>query len=442
MGSFKLKLIQIILFCIFSSYLNFGFANSNTNSDRYINQFKLSVQHVISNLNITELNNSGAIIASPSKNAPNYFYHWVRDAGLTMLEITTLYDMMNDGNSKRALENRIWLWIDFEKKLQEKALSKSFLGEPIFTVSGDIYPFEWGRPQNDGPAIRALAMINFCESLLRQGRFAEARYLYSNELPAKSVIKIDLEYVASKWQEQNYDLWEEVKGQHFFTRMAQRASLIKGANLAEKIYDPKAAEYYRSKAKELTLTLRAHQDSNRKIIVPTLDQTDGWKHKSSQLDVSVILGSLYFALDDGFYDLNDIGIENTVNRLQDSFKNIYQVNHQHPEKAPAIGRYPEDVYNGNGFGEGNPWFLATNAYAEYYCRKSFISQNSTEKEQLRNYGLKFLDRSIFHVDPEGRMPEQFNRYSGYTQGAKDLTWSYISYSRAARYCFEGQAIFQ
>ena len=28
------------------------------------------------------------------------------------------------------------------------------------------------------------------------------------------------------------------------------------------------------------------------IVVPTLDQSDGWKHKISQLDVSVILGSL------------------------------------------------------------------------------------------------------------------------------------------------------
>lgn len=400
---------------------------------KYLEQLKNSVEYILENIQLPELR-PGVVIASPSKNAPNYFYHWVRDAGLTMGEIVSLFELVKDPSSKQNLEKIIWNWIEFERQNQETAMASSILGEPIFTVTGEIYPYPWGRPQNDGPAIRALAMIQFTESLLKSNRITEARKLYLNEYPAHSPIKRDLEYVAYKWQEQNFDLWEEVKGQHFFSRMAQRTALIRGAALADKMGDPKAASFYRSKAQEIAFTLNAHKDSSRGIVVPTLDQTDGWKHKVSQMDVSVILASIYFSLDDDFFTPQDPWIKTTADRIENTFKDLYQVNKQHQDLAPAIGRYPEDVYTGTGFGEGNPWFLATHAYAELYCRLALKAKNNEEEQALRKRGYQFLERTLFHADPGGRMPEQFNRYSGYTQGARDLTWSYVSYSRALRSC--------
>ncbi|KAF5101184.1 hypothetical protein D0Z03_000658 [Geotrichum reessii] len=48
------------------------------------------------------------------------------------------------------------------------------------------------------------------------------------------------------------------------------------------------------------------------------------------------------------------------------------------------------------------------------------------------YGDSFLDVIREHVDSNGSMSEQFNRYDGYMTGAKDLTWSYGSFWSAVR----------
>jgi glucoamylase len=197
------------------------------------------------------------------------------------MELVKLYQLPLKPERKAYLEKRIQNWIEFEIKNQITAISRSNLGEPIFTVTGDIYPHPWGRPQNDGPAIRALAMADYALSLLAAGRTEEANRLYRPELPPQTPIKRDLEYVAHRWHEQSYDLWEEVQGHHFFTRMAQRAAMLKGAELALKMDDPRAAAFYTEQARGLERALLAHRSEARGYIVPTLNQTDGWRHKNA-----------------------------------------------------------------------------------------------------------------------------------------------------------------
>ncbi len=400
--------------------------------DRYTEVLRSSYRGVFQNFNEPGIT-PGAVIASPSRQDPNYFYHWVRDAGLTMMEIVQLYQLPLKAERKAYLEHRIQHWIDFEIRNQNTALTRSTLGEPIFTITGDIYPHPWGRPQSDGPAIRALAMIDFAFALINQGRSDEVNKLYRSEMPAQTPIKRDLEYVAHQWQEQAFDLWEEVKGHHFFSRMAQRSALVKGAHLATALGDRNAAAFYLEQARGLEKALLAHRSDARGYIVPTINQTDGWRHKTSELDVSTLLATIYFSLGDGFFDLNDPWVLATARKLEETFSRNYNIN-KNAALAPAIGRYPEDVYTGSGFGEGNPWFLATNAFGEYYCRLAKQTQPLSEATLLKNKAISFLDRTIYHTDPGGRMPEQFNRNNGYTQGARDLTWSYISYIRAFSSC--------
>lgn len=416
--------ILIATVCLLSSF-SFG-------QDRYTETLRSSYKGILSNLNHPHIN-PGAVIASPSQHNPNYFYHWVRDAGLTMMEIVELYKLPLQPERKAVLERHIKNWIDFEYRNQNTALLRSNLGEPIFTVHGDIYPHPWGRPQGDGPAIRSLAMIDYAFEIIKQGRLAEVSKLYRPELPTSAPIKRDLEYVAHQWQEQTFDLWEEVKGHHFFTRMAQRAALIRGSQLARQLNDPKAADFYFRIAKEIEKALLAHRSDARGYIVPTINQTDGWQHKSSQIDISVLLGTIYFSLDDGFMGPDDPWVLATARKIESTFASLYKIN-QYIKLAPAIGRYPEDVYTGNGFGEGNPWFLATHAFAEYYCLLAKSTFEPNEATRLRAKGISFMERTIYHLDPGNRMPEQFNRNNGYTQGAKDLTWSYTSYVRAYQKC--------
>lgn len=413
-----------LVFCVVGTFAN--------GQDKYTDELRSSYKGIFYNLADPNIS-PGAVIASPSRHNPNYFYHWVRDAGLTMMEMVELYQLPLLPERKAFIEKHIKNWIEFEIRNQNVALSRSNLGEPIFTVNGEIFPQPWGRPQGDGPAIRALAMTKYALALLREGRIAEVNKLYRPELPSVTPIKRDLEYVAHQWQEQSYDLWEEVKGAHFFTRMAQRASLLLGAQLADRLNDPKAAAFYFDRAKDIERALLAHRNDQLGHIVPTVNQTDGWQHKKSQLDVSVILAALYFSMNDGFMDVDDPWILATARKLETTFAGLYKIN-QDVKLAPAIGRYPEDVYTGNGFGEGNPWFLATNAFGEFYCRLALKSASSLDSSSLKERAVSFLTRTIYHADPGGRMPEQFNRYNGFTQGARDLTWSYTSYVRSFRYC--------
>jgi glucoamylase len=429
-------LIKLTFFTIIVMGLNGSLLAQN----KYQEHLKNSFVNLQSNLYRNDIT-AGVVIASPSVSSPNYFYHWVRDAGLTMMEMASLYDLANRGDVKKNLERQIKLWIQFEIQNQNIAIQNSTLGEPIFTVRGTIYPYPWGRPQSDGPAIRALAMMKFADSLARDKRMNEVSQLYHADMPATTPIKRDLEYVAHHWQDQGFDLWEEVKGFHFFTKMAQQAALLKGAKLAERLNDQGAADFYRATAAEIRKSILTHLNQSLGYIVPTLVQTDGWKHKVSQLDVSIILGSLYFSMDDGFLTPDDPWVVATANRLEERFINLYPIN-ANTDLGVAIGRYPEDVYNGSGTGESNPWFLATAAYAELNC---YLAGKAVDQKDVDKYILKastYFDRIIYHAGPDGHMSEQFNRHNGYNQGAADLTWGYVSYIRAFRKCSnDGNAIF-
>lgn len=52
---------------------------------------------------------------------------------------------------------------------------------------------------------------------------------------------------------------------------------------------------------------------------------------------------------------------------------------------------------------------------------------------LIDYADTFLAIIRKHVDAEGHMSEQFNKYSGYLEGAEDLTWSYGSFWSSLRW---------
>lgn len=131
----------------------------------------------------------------------------------------------------------------------------------------------------------------------------------------------------------------------------------------------------------------------------------------------------------------------------------------------AIGRYPEDRYDGyTTSSSGNPWFIGTLGFAEYLYelkrelqtrrevvvnqlnRKFFESLGVRADKQMKlEYGSPafhalltkldqrandYADRAMFHSDVTGRMSEQLNLYSGYMQGSHDLTWSYASFLTA------------
>ena len=107
------------------------------------------------------------------------------------------------------------------------------LGEPKFNTDGTPYNCNWGRPQDDGPALCAASLCRLANLFLDDGspqlNTLVRTKLYDSVLPTNSLIKKDLEYVSHNWGSPCIDLWEESYGNHFYTSLVQRRALRDGA---------------------------------------------------------------------------------------------------------------------------------------------------------------------------------------------------------------------
>jgi glucoamylase len=396
----------------------------------------------------------GSVYASPSKVDPNYYYHWVRDAALLMNEVYEAYanKQIDFGLTDKALEGVLFDHAQFSRKLQlttnpSGGPDQNGVGEPKFYLNGSVYEDSWGRPQNDGPALRSAVLSRFAYALILQGRRTDALKLYKAESPARSVIKVDLDYVVKHWKEASFDLWEESLADHFYTRITQWRSMQVGASLAHLMGDELSSQLYHRTAAEIERSLKEFAGENYYKV--SAQVKGGLTTKSSQLDVAVILGVLHTRKLSGYGSLTDPLIYKTALTLEKVFSTTYSVNRLREWKgqllSPGIGRYPEDTYNGHRTdGLGNPWFIATQALAEYYyllakevktngfARVSFLNRYYSSASDLKNKGDQFIARSMVHTARDFRQSEQFNRETGYMQGAVDLTWSYASFISAFR----------
>ncbi|KAF1989151.1 glycoside hydrolase family 15 protein [Aulographum hederae CBS 113979] len=435
----------------------------------------------------------GSVIASPSKVHPNYYYQWVRDAAITVATIIHLYDDDPAGDEAgQMLEildayNKISHTIQhvdnpsgsFEDKL-------SGLGEPKFHVDGTAFTGNWGRPQRDGPALRALSLMLYMKVYNEthpiswsEGDGSWFDDLYDPDMPANSTIKADLEYVSHHWRESGFDLWEEVQGLHFFTAMVQLKALREGAKLATLFEDHGAAKWYQAQADEMTDFMPTFWNQDKGHLEETLNSG------RSGLDCGLLLGAIHGTTvnsSDIFAPYSDEVLVSLLALVRDQ-RDRFPIN-----SAPSpsddeddnvdlaelsgvgVGRYPEDVYDGYGTkpAGGNPWFLCTSSVAEILFRtaeqlsfrrsllvtdrglpfwsvllpshklrvgKTYDVGSSVfdeAVERLKLAGDSFLTVVKDHTDAEGSLSEQFDRVNGFERGATDLTWSYGAFIQAVR----------
>lgn len=397
----------------------------------------------------------GVVVASPSQHNPDYWYHWVRDAALVMDFVVDQYEKTTVPEKKATFLNLAWEYVEFSKQNQQTPTPSGGPGEPKFNVDGSAFVGPWGRPQNDGPALRALTLIRFAKSLIREAKPTEVNRLFS-------IIKYDLEFVSHHWREPCFDLWEEIKGTHFYTLLVQHQSMLEGASFLALLGDAGAANWYQKQAKLMEEELIRFWESRKGYLVSTRNRVGGIDYKRSNLDSSVLLGVLH-AKSSSVFGVADPKVQATVLKTRQAFKALYSINQSGPAGV-AIGRYPEDKYDGySSSGDGNPWILTTNALAEYYfsLRNHYASRGeilitqdnlsffkdlgfsvslgvirSSERlfsqvlNRLQVEGDEYFIRVKFHVDSDGQMAEQMNRWSGFLQGARDLTWSYASFLTA------------
>jgi glucoamylase len=393
--------------------------------DAYQTEYQRAIQGALANIQA-----NGAVVASPSQIQPNYYFDWIRDTSLTMKAVVSLaYDTSTRAPLQADLLARIDRWIDWELGLQ--AVPKlTDLGEPRFYLNGQANNEPWGRPQNDGPAIRAITAMTIANKWIDEGRLAEVETkLYKSEIPANTLIKRDLEYVSHHWMEPSFDLWEEEKGMHFYTLTMQKVALLKGAELANRLGDGGAANFYAGQSKAIDQYLEQFYDAASGTLKYAID-SNRLPQKTTNLDISIVLAAIQTF--DGQFYVNVDQLNQTVTALIDKFNSAYTVNQTRRTQngtilGAALGRYPGDVYSGFDFSGGNPWFLSTLALAEFYCDVNKTTNHAKAQAQF--------DRVIHHMNATGDLSEQFHRVSGFEQGAHDLTWSYTSYVTAYRACF-------
>jgi glucoamylase len=417
----------------------------------------------------------GSVLASPSTSDPNYYFHWVRDAARTMRTlVATDYLPMDMDKFDAAIKS----YVEFSKINQTVPTLSNSLGEPKFYVSGSAYDLPWGRPQNDGPAERAIALTRWVNLLMKEKDSAYVvEVLYDGKEPSASVIKADLDFVGHHWQDPCFCLWEEVDGTHFYTRMQQRTALREGAALATLLNDPGAADFYNQQAQLIEADMERFWDAQNNHIKTTIDQVGGLNYKYSNLDIAIILGACYgYSKDFPFYTPHHDRVLATGYAIHQAFLPLYPINSitqttDGDAVYPGIGRYQEDIYNPNG-GKANPWFLCTLAMSSlcYQASKlfnddqvikvtaqniNFLSMaidmaykiampkkpltikegdNITPQKDLFNtivtglaaMGDAYLRRVQYHGATDGSLSEQFDLNTGYMLSARDLTWSYIA----------------
>lgn len=324
------------------------------------------------------------------------------------------------------------------------------LGEPRFNV--DLTPFTggWGRPQNDGPALRATALSLYSEWLINNGGYDQA---VNTVWP---VIEKDLAFTVSRWNQSTFDLWEETKGLSFFTFAATHRALAEGATLANKIGKkcPGCAET----VPQVLCFLQSFWNGNYIVANQNVD------NKRTGKDINSIVSSIHTfdpeagCTDATFQPCSPRALANHK-AVTDSFRNAYTINSNIPAgQAVAVGRYTEDQYF-----NGNPWYLATTASAEQLYAalyqwdtqgsisvddvslaffKDILPNISTGKyaksdstydsimSAVRKYADGYMAVVQKYTPSSGSLSEQFDRNTGKQLSAYDLTWSYAAFLTA------------
>jgi glucoamylase len=351
----------------------------------------------------------GSVVASPVPASydpdPDYFFHWLRDSALVMDALALVGDAVPQ--SRRLFED----FVDFSTELSRldgrqmppgwgaatapdfvrflrqdisHAHGDAILAETRVNPDGTLDITDWPRPQHDGPALRALA-------LLRWGVTREAEIF---------LLKQDLLFTLTHGRNPCFDIWEEEIGLHYYTLSVCEAALAAGGawllSSDQKLSADCLKEADNLAALRQTFWLQ-DQGYMRSRILPR-------GRSAKELDISVILAANHAR------QVCDSRLATTLNRLAALFHDSYAINREHGQ-GPAMGRYADDRYY-----SGGAYYFSTLGAAEFCYRVG-----------ERTRGDAFL-ATVRQFTPEsGFMSEQFDQTTGAQTSAKDLAWSYAAF---------------
>lgn len=117
--------------------------------------------------------------------------------------------------------------------------------------SGNVFEGGWCRPQNDGPGLRAIALIDYATALLAKDK-SKIQSLNLWQTSSKDgaagnggAIPWDLDWIIGQMESSTCDLWEEIRATDlFWNKFTMRRALIKGAAFATLMGDSDRATAY------------------------------------------------------------------------------------------------------------------------------------------------------------------------------------------------------
>jgi glucoamylase len=393
------------------------------------------------NLNICDLGTVAAGTSSDSGQGGSYFYHWIRDASVSLSNLQFITEF-------EKYEHILKKYCEWVATMQNETDTNGIdiRGEPKFNLpDGELFEGAWARPQNDGAALSSQTLLIFAINLIENNQTDYVlKYLWNEN---GGIIKTQLNYVVNNYNSFTYDLWEEVSNSTFFFNLCvSRTALLLATIFAKRFYEIDLLKQYIDIIENIDKLLPTYFNGI------TFIESD-----NREYDSAVILGlnniaiSEYFGLPIPDYLLpSNFQIASTVNFLNELFTELFPINIQDTDnKVPGImhGRYYGDTYEG-----GNPWVgTSTNLALLYYRASQHIKQfglpcndavimwlksiNSYEKnvdaDTLSNLLLKagdsILNRIYYHTKGnEGNLYEQINKSTGYMLSSENLTANYSS----------------
>ena len=356
--------------------------------------------------NLNKVGN-GCCISSPSIENPNYYYHWTKDAALSMLAIDKLY--INNKIDDIAYFTRFMEYVKFESGILDLGLCR---GEVKYNVNGTKTNNKY--PLNDGPALRVLALDNFFLYNFKKENTDMIDLLYDKMNKNKSIIKSDLEYICKNAFNKSYDFWEDINDHHLTTKLFERNALEVGINIATLMKDDNAVnkyqEYY-NYVNEYILYF------NNFYVIPHLNPlVNNYK---DNLDSSILI-----ALD--VCNINiDMCLVSYVSEIVKYYRDNIKINKD--SKLYLIGRYPNDKYFGN-----NVWLLCTIYLVIFYKRLKdeihinmilSLYEDYDDMKSLVNDYIKFL----YDIGVNSNWSEQLDSNKLISVSAEHLTLNYVAF---------------
>jgi glucoamylase len=425
----------------------------------------------------------GSILASPEMAAydpkPDYFFHWLRDSALVA---DALREAIEDGTLAPSGVEHLADFVDFSLRLcrldgpsflreggypetvepsfQQHVRSRAeiaeivgdrILGEGRHNADGGLDVLKWGRPQNDGPALRALAVMRFFTLDAFRARTRDA---------ALTLLRYDLDYTLSHWRLPCCDLWEETNGFHYHTRLVQQSALAQGATFWTTEGDAERAKACADAARALLAELDSHFDPEDGVYRGRLAETGPNAPPPRRLDIAVVIAAIHAGRRAGTHSVTDPKMLATLFALERLFEEEYPINRARPaDCAPALGRYAGDSYFSGGayyfstLGAAQFCFLLAQAAGEGEevpvtgeSRAPLAAMLRTSaalpegalagrfREALAEAALRRGDMYLATVrrfTPASReLAEQFSQHDGAPSSADNLTWSYACFVTA------------